>query len=73
MARHFVTLARGVEGSEYSDFTVATASSATVLFEFSILDGVTPKKVEIEKALDAFERFFQNAQQVAGSGFDVAG
>lgn len=72
MARHYVTLARGVEGTKYSDFNVTTATG-TVLFEFSIQDGVTPKKVEVLKALEAFERFFENAQQVAGSGFDVAG
>jgi hypothetical protein len=37
------------------------------------LDGVTPKKVEILKAVEAIERFFENARQVGGSGFDVAG
>jgi len=73
MADHFVAVARGVEGEKYSDFTTGTSSSATALFELRILDGVTPKKVEVLKALKAFERFFENAQQVSAAGFDVAG
>lgn len=73
MASHYVALARGVEGSQASDFTTGTASAATALFELRILDGVTPKKVEVLKAIEAFERFFENAQQVTAAGFDVAG
>lgn len=73
MADHYVSLARGVEGSKYSDFTTGTSSSASDLFEFRILDGVTPTKVEVLKALEAFERFFENAQQVKAAGFDVKG
>lgn len=71
MASHYVSLARGVEGTKYSDFTTGT-SATTDLFEFRVLDGVTPTKVEVLKALEAFERFFENAQQ-AGSGFDIKG
>lgn len=73
MADHFVAVARGVEGEKYSDFTTGTSSAATALFELRILDGVTPKKVEVLKALKAFERFFENSQQVTTAGFDVAG
>lgn len=73
MADHYVSIARGVEGSKYSDFTTGTSSNATALFELRILDGVTPTKVEVYKALEAFERFFQNQQQVVASGFDVKG
>lgn len=73
MADHFVAVARGVEGTKYSDFTTGTSSSATALFEFRVLDGVTPKKVEVLKALEAIERFFENAQQVTTAGFDIAG
>lgn len=72
MASHYVSLARGVEGTKYSDFTTGTSSTAGDLFEFRVLDGVTPTKVEVLKAIEAFERFFQNAQQ-AGSGFDIKG
>lgn len=73
MASHYVSLTRGTEGSKYSDFTTGTSSAATDLFEFRILDGVTPKKVEVLKALEAFERFFENQQQVTAASFDVAG
>lgn len=72
MASHYVSLARGIEGEKYSDFTTGT-SATTDLFEFRVLDGVTPKKVEVEKALDAFKRFFQNQQQVVTAAFDVSG
>ncbi|HEY8336716.1 MAG TPA: hypothetical protein VIQ05_23230 [Tardiphaga sp.] len=73
MASHYVSVARGVEGTKYSDFTVGTSSASTAQFEFRVLDGATPTKVEVFKALDAFERFFQNAQQVSAAGIDVKG
>jgi hypothetical protein len=56
MASHYVSLTRGTEGSKYSDFTTGTSSAATDLFEFRVLDGVTPTRVEMIKALEAFER-----------------
>ncbi|HWU27350.1 MAG TPA: hypothetical protein VN154_13210 [Rhizomicrobium sp.] len=73
MASHYVSLPRGVEGSKYSDFNSGTSSSASDLFEFRVLDGVTPTKVEVHKALKAIARFFENAQEVSAAGFDVAG
>jgi len=73
MASHFVSFARGVEGTKYSDFNVGTSSTATDLFELRILDGVTPSKTEVLKAIEAFERFFENAQQVSAAAFDVKG
>jgi hypothetical protein len=73
MADHYVLLDRGVEGSDYNDFTTGTSDTLTVLFAFRVHDGVTPKKVEVHKALNAFKRFFANAQQVSAAGFDVAG
>ena len=73
MSSHYVSLTRGTEGSQYVDFTTGTSSAATDLFELRILDGVTPTKVEVLKAIEAFERFFENAQQVTTAGFDVAG
>lgn len=73
MADHFVSLARGKEGTKYSDFTTGTSSSASDLFELRVLDGVTPTRVEVVKALEAFRRFFENAQQVSAAGFDVSG
>ena len=73
MADHYVAVTRGTEGEKYSDFTTGTSSASTALFEFRVLDGVTPKKVEVLKALKAFERFFENQQQVTTAGFDIAG
>jgi len=73
MADHYVSIDRGQEGSLYSDFTVGTADTLTLLFSFRVHDGVTPTKTEVLKALLAFERFFENAEQVGASGFDVKG
>lgn len=73
MADHFVAITRGLEGEKYSDFTTGTSSASTALFEFRVLDGVTPTKIEVNKALKAFIRFFENAQQVTTAGFDVKG
>jgi hypothetical protein len=73
MADHFVAVARGVSGTKYSDFTVGTSSAATALFEFRVLDGVSPRKTEVQLAIKALERFFENAQQTAAAGFDIKG
>jgi hypothetical protein len=72
MASHYVALMRGQEGSLYSDFVTGT-SATTSTFELRIIDGVTPTKTEVNKAIEAFERFFENAQQVSAAGFDVKG
>ena len=72
MSSHYVSLKRGVEGFTINDFTTGTAAT-TDMFEFRVLDGVTPTKVEVHKAIQAIERFFENAGQVATAGFDVKG
>jgi len=76
MADHFVSLTRGLDGSKYSDFTTGAASSGTTFVELRVGDTVSPNiptKVEILRALKAFERFFENAQQVSAAGFIVSG
>jgi hypothetical protein len=73
MASHYVSLARGEEGMLSSDFATGTSSTAGDLFELRILDGVTPTKVEVHKAIQGFERFFENQQLVVAAGFDVKG
>ena len=73
MADHYVSLTRGKEGFKASDFTTGAASAATDLFEFRDLDGVTPSRQEVKKALKAFERFFEDVDQVVAAGFDVGG
>jgi hypothetical protein len=72
MPSHFVSLNRGLEGELYSDFTTGTASSAQVV-ELRLDDASNFTRVDIQKALDAFERFFQNPQQWATAGFVVNG
>lgn len=72
MASHYVSLARGVDGTKSSDFTTGTSSTAGDLFELRVLDGVTPKNVEVIKALEAFRRFFENPKLSSGASFDVA-
>lgn len=73
MSDHYVSIARGIEGTNYSDFTTGTSSTGADLFELRVLDGVTPSRVEVIKALEAFRRFFENAQQVSAAEFDVSG
>ena len=72
MSSHFVSIKRGIEGTAINDYTTGT-SATTDLFELRILDGVTPTNTEVHKAIEAFERFFENALQVRNAGFDVKG
>jgi hypothetical protein len=74
MADHFVALNRGVEGSKYSDFITGTAATTGVnTMELRIADGASLTKKDVHNALLAFERFFENPQQVSVAGFDVSG
>lgn len=73
MADHYVSINRGIQGFKYSDFTTGTASTAGDGIELRVLDGASLTKKDIKVALEAFERFFENAQQVSAAGFDVAG
>lgn len=73
MADHFVALNRGQEGSLYSDFVTGTTSAANVGIELRLGDSAAYTKVDVIKALDAFKRFFENAQEVSAAGFVVSG
>lgn len=74
MADHYVALNDGVEGFKYSDFITGTASTAgTNQVELRVQDGTNLTKKDIYNILEAFERFFQNAQQVSAAGFQVSG
>lgn len=73
MASHYVSLARGVQGFAYNDFTTGTSSTGGDGIELRVLDGASLTKKDVIIALEAFERFFENAQQVGAAGFDVAG
>ena len=73
MADHFVSLQRGVEGFNYSDFTTGAASTAGNAIELRVGDAAGMTKKDVHNALEAFERFFENAQQVKAAGFVVSG
>ena len=74
MADHYVALNDGVEGFEYSDFITGTASTVGVnQVELRVQDGTNLTKKDVVNILDAFERFFLNAQQVSAAGFQVSG
>ena len=73
MADHYVALNQGIAGEKYSDFITGTASTAgTNLIELRVQDGTTLTKKDVVLAINAFERFFENAQQVSTAGFQVA-
>ena len=75
MSSHYVGFARGIEGTAQSDFTTGTSSTATLLYEFRLLDGVTPSRTEVKKALMAFILFFEDHENDLASvaGFDCGG
>jgi hypothetical protein len=74
MADHYVALNDGVEGFKYSDFITGTANTVGVnQVELRVQDGTNLTKKDIFNLLEAFERFFQNAQQVSAAGFQVSG
>jgi hypothetical protein len=74
MADHFVALNDGVEGFKYSDFLTGTASTVGVnQVELRVQDGTNLTKKDMINILDAFKRFFLNAQQCKASGFQVSG
>jgi hypothetical protein len=73
MADHFVSLNRGQEGSQYSDFVTGTTTSGSVGIELRLGDSANFTKVDVIKALDSFKRFFENAQQVSAAGFVMSG
>jgi hypothetical protein len=74
MSDHYVALNDGVEGFLYSDFITGTASTAgTNQVELRVQDGTNLSKKDIKNLLKAFERFFENAQQVKAAGFSVSG
>ena len=73
MADHFVALNDGVEGFKYSDFITGTASTAgTNQVELRVQDGTALTRKDIDNMLEAFQRFFQNAQQFSTAGFQVS-
>jgi hypothetical protein len=73
MANHFVSLNRGQSGFASVDFTTGTASTAGADVELRVADGASLTKKDVHNILKAFERLFENAQQVSAAGFVVTG
>jgi hypothetical protein len=72
VADHYVALNQGVTGTKYNDFITGTATTAgTNQIELRIQDGTTMSRKEVLLALEAFERFFENSQQVVTAGFNL--
>ena len=72
MADHYVALNDGVEGFKYSDFITGTANTVGVnQVELRIQDGTSLTRKDVDNMLEAFQRFFQNPQQVVAAGFQV--
>lgn len=72
MADHYVALNDGVEGFLYSDFLTGTASTAgTNQVELRVQDGTNLTRKDVQNILEAFERFFQNPQQLVAAGFTL--
>jgi hypothetical protein len=72
MPSHYVSLPQGDDGSSYASFTTGAVSSGQVI-ELRLDDSLAFRPTDIRKALDAFERFFTNAQQWAPAGFNING
>ena len=73
MASHYVSLNRGQNAMNYSDYVTGTSSSGNVGIELRLDDSASYTKKDVILALEAFKRFFENAQLVAPSGFVVKG
>jgi hypothetical protein len=71
MPDHFVSLNRGEPGFKSNEFTTGAASTAGDDIELRIRDGAGVTKLDVILAVTAFRRFFENAQWVAPTGFDV--
>jgi hypothetical protein len=64
-------MTRGLEGSQFSDFTTGTSTSGAV-FEFRLDDASGYRRVDLIKQFDALKRFFENPNNFVPAGFIVA-
>ena len=69
---HFLGLYKSQDGCNYSDFTAGTSTASTDV-ELRVADAAGLSKKDVHNILKAFERYFENAQQVGISGFVVKG
>jgi CRISPR/Cas system type I-B associated protein Csh2 (Cas7 group RAMP superfamily) len=73
MSDHFVSLNRGQDGFTYAQFVTGTASTPSASVELRVADAAGLTKKDVHTILQAFTRFFENAQQVGAAGFSVSG
>jgi hypothetical protein len=74
MADHYVALNQGVQGLKPSDFITGTASTAgTNQIELRIQDGTNLSRIDVIKAIQILEHFFESNQQVVAAGFQISG
>ena len=72
MASHFVSLNRGQEGGLYSDYATGAATTGGDI-ELRCDDAKNLRRVDVIKALEAFERFVNNPQLWSPAGFIFSG
>jgi hypothetical protein len=73
MASHYVSLNRGIDGFKGTDFTSGTSSTAADAIELRVLDGASLTRLDVVKAIEAFERYFENSVVTTAAGFDISG
>ena len=67
MAAHFMSLSRGEEGFQFSDYTTGTATNAGTGFVELRVDDNVFRRIDIIKILEAYIRVFENPQFYDGN------
>jgi hypothetical protein len=60
MANHFVSINRGKDGFKSSDFTTGASTTSGDDIELRVADGASLTRKDVQVALEALERFFEN-------------
>jgi hypothetical protein len=68
MANHFVAINRGQNGFLFNDFVTGAASNAGSDVEIRVADGANLTRKDIDIAIEAFERFFENKDFTTSAG-----
>lgn len=69
MANHFYSINRGKDGFLQSDITRATSSTTGDDIELRLADGASLTRLDVRKALDAFERLFASSVNAESNTF----
>jgi hypothetical protein len=62
MANHYISINRGKDGSQATDFTTGASSTAGDDIELRIADGASLSRLDVVIALKAFERYLEENQ-----------